>query len=192
MDQQNTKARRKPRADSVRNRERLLEAATAIFRLGGAQASLEAVAREAGVGIGTLYRHFPTREALFDAVYRHEVDILADLARELSTEDDPVAALKSWLQANVRLVATKKGMIEGLQLAVVGSSELKAYSYERMVGAIGLLLERAAVAGMIRDDVSPDELLRTLLGIFYSHGPTDWQPTALRMVDVFVDGLRKR
>ncbi|PYE39107.1 TetR family transcriptional regulator [Rhizobium sp. PP-F2F-G20b] len=192
MDQQSTKARRKPRADSVRNRERLLEAATAIFRLGGAQASLEAVAREAGVGIGTLYRHFPTREALFDAVYRHEVDILADLARELSTEDDPVAALKSWLQANVRLVATKKGMIEGLQLAVVGSSELKAYSYERMVGAIGLLLERAAVAGMIRDDVSPDELLRTLLGIFYSHGPTDWQPTALRMVDVFVDGLRKR
>ncbi|PYE22977.1 TetR family transcriptional regulator [Rhizobium sp. PP-CC-3A-592] len=192
MDQQSTKARRKPRADSVRNRERLLEAATAIFRLGGAQASLEAVAREAGVGIGTLYRHFPTREVLFDAVYRHEVDILADLARELSTEDDPVAALKSWLQANVRLVATKKGMIEGLQLAVVGSSELKAYSYERMVGAIGLLLERAAVAGMIRDDVSPDELLRTLLGIFYSHGPTDWQPTALRMVDVFVDGLRKR
>ncbi|CZT33288.1 TetR/AcrR family transcriptional regulator [Rhizobium sp. 9140] len=192
MDQQNTKASRKPRADSVRNRERLLEAATAIFRLGGAQASLEAVAREAGVGIGTLYRHFPTREALFDAVYRHEVDILADLARELSTEDDPVAALKSWLQANVRLVATKKGMIEGLQLAVVGSSELKAYSYERMVGAIGLLLERAAVAGMIRDDVSPDELLRTLLGIFYSHGPADWQPTALRMVDVFVDGLRKR
>ncbi|TCP76924.1 TetR family transcriptional regulator [Rhizobium sp. PP-CC-2G-626] len=192
MDQQSTKASRKPRADSVRNRERLLEAATAIFRLGGAQASLEAVAREAGVGIGTLYRHFPTREALFDAVYRHEVDILADLARELSTEDDPVAALKSWLQANVRLVATKKGMIEGLQLAVVGSSELKAYSYERMVGAIGLLLERAIAAGTIRDDVSPDELLRTLLGIFYSHGPTDWQPTALRMVDVFVDGLRKR
>ncbi|NHT77817.1 TetR/AcrR family transcriptional regulator [Rhizobiaceae bacterium CRRU44] len=192
MDQQSTKASRKPRADSVRNRERLLEAATAIFRLGGAQASLEAVAREAGVGIGTLYRHFPTREALFDAVYRHEVDILADLARELSTEDDPVAALKSWLQANVRLVATKKGMIEGLQLAVVGSSELKAYSYERMIGAIDLLLERATAAGMIRDDVSPDELLRTLLGIFYSHGPTDWQPTALRMVDVFVDGLRKR
>ncbi|WP_132665509.1 TetR family transcriptional regulator [Rhizobium sp. PP-CC-3G-465] len=192
MDQQSTKASRKPRADSVRNRERLLEAATAIFRLGGAQASLEAVAREAGVGIGTLYRHFPTREALFDAVYRHEVDILANLARELSTEDDPVAALKSWLQANVRLVATKKGMIEGLQLAVVGSSELKAYSYECLVGAIGLLLERAAAAGMIRDDVSPDELLRTLLGIFYSHGPTDWQPTALRMVDVFVDGLRKR
>ncbi len=192
MDQETAKARRKPRADSLRNRERLLEAATAIFRLGGAQASLEAVAREAGVGIGTLYRHFPTREALFDAVYRHEVDLLADLAQTLSTEDDPVAALKSWLQANVRLVATKKGMIEGLQLAVVGSSELKAYSYERMVGAIGLLLERAAGAGMIRDDVSPDELLRTLLGIFYSHGPADWQPTALRMVDVFVDGLRKR
>lgn len=192
MDQEHAKARRKPRSDSVRNRERLLEAATAVFRLGGAHTSLEAVAREAGVGIGTLYRHFPTREALFDAVYRHEVDLLADLARELSTDADPVAALKAWLQANVRLVATKKGMIEGLQLAVVGSSELKAYSYERMVEAIGLLLDRAASAGTIRDDVSPDELLRTLLGIFYSHGPADWQPTALRMVDVFVDGLRKR
>ncbi|TCM53804.1 TetR family transcriptional regulator [Rhizobium sp. PP-F2F-G48] len=192
MDQEHAKARRKPRADAVRNRERLLEAATAVFRLGGAQASLEAVATEAGVGIGTLYRHFPTREALFDAVYRHEVDLLADLAQELVADADPVAALKAWLQANVRLVATKKGMIEGLQLAVVGSTELKAYSYERMVGAIGLLLDRAAAADMIRDDVSPDELLRTLLGIFYSHGPTDWQPTALRMVDVFVDGLRKR
>ncbi|KQS64756.1 transcriptional regulator [Rhizobium sp. Leaf371] len=192
MDQEHAKARRKPRADAVRNRERLLEAATAVFRLGGAQASLEAVATEAGVGIGTLYRHFPTREALFDAVYRHEVDLLADLAQELAGDADPVAALKAWLQANVRLVATKKGMIEGLQLAVVGSTELKAYSYERMVGAIGLLLDRAAAADMIRDDVSPDELLRTLLGIFYSHGPTDWQPTALRMVDVFVDGLRKR
>ena len=192
MDQEHAKASRKPRADAVRNRERLLEAATAVFRLGGAQASLEAVATEAGVAIGTLYRHFPTREAPFDAVYRHEVDLLADLAQELAGDADPVAALKAWLQANVRLVATKKGMIEGLQLAVVGSTELKAYSYERMVGAIGLLLDRAAAADMIRDDVSPDELLRTLLGIFYSHGPTDWQPTALRMVDVFVDGLRKR
>lgn len=192
MEQETGKPRRKLRADSIRNRERLLEAATEIFSIGGSQASLETVARQAGVGIGTLYRHFPTREALFEAVYRHEVDLLGDLAEQLATDSEPVEALKKWLQANVRLVAAKKGMIEALQLAAHGSSELKAYSYERMIGAIRLLLDRAIKAGEIRDDVPPEDLLRTLVGIFYSQGPTDWQPTALRMVDVFVDGLRKR
>src|SRR5690606_34510716 len=102
------------------------EAATRIFSVGGSQASLEAVARQAGVGIGTLYRHFPTREALFEAVYRHEVDLLADLAGELAREEpEPVEALRKWLHANVRLVAAKKGMIDGLQLVAHGSSELK-------------------------------------------------------------------
>ncbi|WP_163264699.1 TetR/AcrR family transcriptional regulator [Chelativorans alearense] len=192
MRPENAKTRRKPRADSLRNRERLLEAATQIFSAGGPQASLEAVARQAGVGIGTLYRHFPTREALFEAVYRHEVDLLGELAEELAHEDDPVEALRKWLQANVRLVATKKGMIEALQLVAHGSSDLKAYSFERMTNSIGLLLDRAVAAGEIRSDVPPEDLLRTLVGIFYSQGTTDWQPTALRLVDVFVDGLRKR
>ena len=192
MEQETGKTTRKPRADSIRNRERLLDAATEIFSTGAPQASLEAVARHAGVGIGTLYRHFPTREALFEAVYRHEVDLLGDLAEQLAKEGEPVNALKKWLQSNVRLVAAKKGMIEALQLAAHGSSELKVYSYERLIGAIRLLLERAIKAGAIRDDVPPEDLLRTLVGIFYSQGTTDWQPTALRMVDVFVDGLRKR
>ncbi|WP_416799255.1 TetR/AcrR family transcriptional regulator [Ciceribacter azotifigens] len=183
---------RRLRADSIRNRERLLEAATEIFSAGGQHASLEAVARRAGVGIGTLYRHFPTRDSLFEAVYRHEVDLLADLAEQLAAETDPVDALKRWLQANVRLAATKKGMIQALQLAAAGSSELKAYSSERMVGAIRLLLGRAVSAGKVRDDVLPEDLFRTLIGIFYSQGPGDWQPTALRMVDIFVDGMRKR
>ncbi|MNL35752.1 HTH-type transcriptional regulator MtrR [compost metagenome] len=190
MEQDDKKASRKTRADSIRNRERLLAAATEIFSTGGPQASLEAVARQAGVGIGTLYRHFPTREALFEGVYRQEVDLLGDLAETLVKEDEPVEALRKWLQANVRLVATKKGMIEALQLAAFGSSELKAYSSQRMVGAIGLLLKNAA--GQVRDDIPPQDLLNTLVGIFYSHGPTDWQPAALRMVDVFVDGLRRR
>ena len=192
MEPETSKSRRKPRVDSIRNRERLLEAATEIFSAGGPQASLEAVAKKAGVGIGTLYRHFPTRDALFDAVYRHEVDLLGDLAERLARDEAPVEALKTWLQANVRLVATKKGMIEALQLAAHGSSELKAYSYDRMIGAIRLLLDRAVKAGEVRDDVPPEDLLRTLVGIYYSQGTGDWQPTALRMVDVFVDGLRKR
>jgi AcrR family transcriptional regulator len=192
MEQEHGKTRRRLRSDSIRNRERLLEAATEIFSTGGPQASLEAVARRAGLGIGTLYRHFPTREDLFDAVYRHEVDLLGELAEQLALNNEPVEALKKWLQANVRLVATKKGMMEALQLATVGSSELKVYSYDRMINAIGLLLDRAVKAGEVRDDVPPEDLLRTLVGIYYSQGPGDWQPVALRMVDVFVDGLRRR
>jgi len=192
MGQETVKTRRKPRADSLRNRELLLEAATHVFSTGGPQASLEAVARRAGVGIGTLYRHFPTREALFEAVYRHEVDHLADLAGLLSFQPDPVEALRQWLHANVRLVAAKKGMIQGLQLVAHGSSELKAYSFERLTEAVGLLLGRGVAAGELRADITPEDLLRTLLGIFYSQGTADWQPAALRLVDVFVDGLRKR
>jgi AcrR family transcriptional regulator len=192
MSTKGAKPSRKPRADSIRNRELLLEAATQVFSAGGPQASLEAVARQAGVGIGTLYRHFPTREALFEAVYRHEVDLLATLADQLAHEAEPVEALRKWLHANVRLVVTKKGMVEALQLVAHGSNELKAYSFERLTNAIGLLLERGVAAGKMRSDIAPEDLLRTLVGIFYSQGTADWQPTVLRLVDVFVDGLRKR
>jgi AcrR family transcriptional regulator len=192
MEQKTKAAPRKLRADSIRNRELLLEAAAKVFSAGGPQASLEAVARQAGVGIGTLYRHFPTREALFEAVYRHEVDLLGDLAEELARDCEPVAALKTWFQANVRLVAAKRGMIEALQLAAHGSSELKAYSYERMLAAIRLLLDRAVKAGEIRGDVPAEDLWRALIGIFYAQSTPDWQPGALRMVDIFVDGLRIR
>jgi AcrR family transcriptional regulator len=192
MEQKTKAAPRKLRADSIRNRELLLEAAAKVFSAGGPQASLEAVARQAGVGIGTLYRHFPTREALFEAVYRHEVDLLGDLAEELARDCEPVSALKTWFQANVRLVAAKRGMIEALQLAAHGSSELKAYSYERMLAAIRLLLDRAIKAGEIRGDVPAEDLWRALIGIFYAQSTPDWQPGALRMVDIFVDGLRIR
>src|SRR5258705_9211762 len=95
------KSARKPRADAVRNRERVLEAAKVVFSAGGAEASLEAVARTAGVGIGTLYRHFPAREALFEAVYRREVQQLADLAEKLKREAQPVDALRQWMHSNV-------------------------------------------------------------------------------------------
>src|SRR5882757_4468501 len=109
---------RKPRSDAVRNRERVLEAAKAVFSAGGSDASLEAVAKRAGVGIGTLYRHFPTREALFEAVYRREVDQLSELAGQLKSAPAPVDALRRWLKSNVELVATKKGMIAALALVM--------------------------------------------------------------------------
>ena len=181
---------RKPRADALRNRERVLEAAKTVFSAGGPEASLEAVARRAGVGIGTLYRHFPTREALFEAVYRREVQQLWELADQLKAEAAPVDALRRWLRSNVEFVATKKGMAAALALAVHGASDLHAYAFERLTKAVGTLLERAVAAGDIRPDISPEDLLRALVGMCYMHDQPGWQSSVLRMLDVFVDGLR--
>ncbi len=183
---------RRPRTDALRNRERLIEAAARVFGTGAPQASLEAVAREAGVGIGTLYRHFPTRQALFEAVYRREVDQLGDLAERLGQEAAPLEALRQWLHANVRLVATKRGMVEALQLVASSSTELKAYSFERLTTGLALLLARGVEAGDVRQDITAEDLLRTVVGIFYADSSTNWQASALRIIDVFVDGLRQR
>jgi len=183
---------RKPRADAVRNRERLLEAAREVFSAGGAEASLETVARAAGVGIGTLYRHFPTREALFEAVYRREVQHLADLAGQLKKEAQPVDALRRWMHSNVKFVATKKGMSAALALAAYKNSKLFSSSFDQLTRAVGGLLDRAIATGEIRDDVSPEDLLRTLVGMGYTHDQPGWQKSVLRLVDVFVDGLRIR
>jgi len=181
---------RRPRADAVRNRERLLEAAKAVFSAGGPDASLEAVARRAGVGIGTLYRHFPTREALFEAVYRREVQQLVELAEQLRNEGSPVDALRRWLRSNVELVATKKGMLAALAVAVHGSSALYADTFARLTKAVGALLDRAVAAGEIRADIGPEDLLRTLIGMCYLHDQPGWQASVVRLLDVFVDGLR--
>ena len=183
---------RKPRADAIRNRERVLEAAKAVFSAGGPEASLEAVARKAGVGIGTLYRHFPTREDLFEAVYRREVQQLSELAEALKNEADPVDALRRWLRSNVEFVATKKGMSAALALAVQSSSELTAFSFDRLSKAVGALLDRAVTAGEIRSDISPEDVLRALVGMCYLHDQPGWQNSVVRLLDVFVDGLRLR
>lgn len=181
---------RKPRADAVRNRERVLEAAKIVFNAGGPEASLEAVAKRAAVGIGTLYRHFPTREDLFEAVYRREVEQLSELAEQLRSAKDPVDALRRWLRSNVEFVATKKGMSAALALTFQSSSELAAFSMDRLTKAIGSLLDRAVAAGQMRGDVSPEDLLRALVGMCYMHDQPGWQSSVLRMLDVFVDGLR--
>src|SRR5713101_2268662 len=181
---------RKPRADAVRNRERVLEAAKVVFAAGGPSGSLEAVARQAGVGVGTLYRHFPTREALFEAVYRREVQQLADLAEQLKEKAQPVDALRRWMRSNVRFVATKKGMSEALALAAYKNSELFSYSFDQLTRAVGGLLDRAIAAGEIRDDITPEDLLRALVGMCYMHDQPGWQKSVLRLLDVFVDGLR--
>jgi AcrR family transcriptional regulator len=186
------KTPRKPRADAVRNRERVLEAAKAVFGAGGPEASLEMVAQRAGVGIGTLYRHFPTRQTLFEAVYRREVEHLADLAETLQKEPDAVEALRHWLRSNVRFVATKKGMLSALALAVDKNSELFAYSSDQLTRAVGGLLARAVAAGEVRHDIRPEDVLRALVGMCYMNDQPGWQASVLRLVDVFVDGLRTR
>ena len=189
MDRPVAMTARKPRSDSIRNRERLLKAAAKVFSDGGPDASLEAVAQRAGVGIGTLYRHFPTRQSLFEAVYRREVDQLGALAEQLAAGTPPVDALRQWLRANVQLVATKKGMLAALALAAHGPSELYAYSFERLTKAVGLLLDRAVAAREIRADMTAEDLLRALIGLCYSNDQPNWRSTVMRLVDVFVDGL---
>src|SRR5882724_4231320 len=171
---------RRPRADAVRNRERVLEAAKAVFSAGGPDASLEAVARRAGVGIGTLYRHFPTREALYEAVYRREVEQLGDFAEQLKDEPKPIDALRRWLRSNVEFVATKKGMSAALTLAAQASPELRSYSFDRLTKAASVLLDRAVAAGEVRTDVSPEDLLRALIGMCYMHDHPGWQSNVLR------------
>jgi len=190
MEDRSLTTARTQRADAVRNRERLLKAANAVFSAGGPDASLEAVARRAGVGIGTLYRHFPTRKALFEAVYRHQVEQLAELAEQLKSEPEPAEALRRWLQSNVEFVATKKGMSAALALAAHSSSELAAYSLDRLTKAMGALLDRAIAAGEIRADVSAQDILRAFVGMCYMNDQPGWQASVLRLVDVFVDGLR--
>jgi AcrR family transcriptional regulator len=190
MEIRSAKSSRKPRADALRNRDRVLEAAKTVFSAGGSDASLEAVARKAGVGIGTLYRHFPTREALYEAVYRREVEQLGELAEALKNDPSPVDALRRWLRANVEFVATKKGMAAALALAAGPPSELTAFSYARLTKAIATLLDRAAAVGDIRADISAEDLLRTLVGMCLLHDQPGWQAGVVRMLDVFVDGLR--
>jgi AcrR family transcriptional regulator len=185
------KGMRKPRADVVRNRERLLAAAVDVFRSGGPEASLEAVARRAEVGIGTLYRHFPTREALFEAVYRREVEELARLAEDLASKPDPVHSLRQWSRAGIRLVATKRGMLTALALAVDNSSDVYAFSFEHLTRAIALLLGKAVAADRIRDDVAPEDLLQALVGMSMMGREPEWETNVMRLLDIFIDGLLK-
>lgn len=186
-----TKRARKPRADSVRNRELVLKAARAVFAADGPAGSLEAVARLAGVGIGTLYRHFPTRQSLFEAVYRNEVEQLVELAERLGTDLPPVEALRRWMHANVAFVATKKGMSATLAVAISASSDLTIYSMDRLGRALAVLLQRATDAGMVRDDIGAEDVLRTIVGLCYTHDKPGWQGNVLRLVDVFIDGMRR-
>ena len=178
------------RADARRNRELLLTAAAAVYAERGVDASLEEIARRADVGIGTLYRHFPTRDALNEAVYRHEVERLCDGVDELIASNAPDVALAVWMRRFAGYVATKKGMATALKSVLGADSELFAYSRGRIMTAIGALLDNAVAAGAIRDDVDADDLIRAMSGVCMATDTSGGPERTARLVDLLVDGMR--
>ena len=183
-------APRKPRADGQRTRERLIEAAKTAFAEVGAQVSLDEIARRAGVGIGTLYRHFPTRGAIVEAVYRREVRQLADAATRMLDEAPPGQALHQWMRLFVDYIATKKVIAPALGAIAGGVSDLYAASGALITGSMSQLVRRAAAAGDIRPDADPDDLLRALVGFTYGATGPGWEASARRLIDILMDGLR--
>jgi AcrR family transcriptional regulator len=183
---------RPQRADARRNRELLLEAASAAFAERGTDASLEEIARSAGVGIGTLYRHFPTRDALMAEVFRRNVDELCDGAEGLLAELPPDEALCEWMQRFVRYVAVKKGLATHLKSVISADSELFTYSHGRVTSTFEGLLKAATDAGSIRADVTADDLLHALSGICMVVSGEDTQQQGCRMSQLLMDGLRYR
>jgi AcrR family transcriptional regulator len=182
---------RKPRADAERNRGRLLEAARAAFASGGTGASLEDIARSAEVGIGTLYRHFPTREALISEVYRNEAEKLAAAARQLAETAPPLAALRAWLLLFVDYLSTKLILAEALRTMMCDTSELTKASVEQLTASMRLLMDRAEQSGDIAaGETDPLDLLRALSGVAFAGSGPGWEAGARNMVDILISGLR--
>lgn len=183
---------RKPRVDAERNRERLLTTAKATFARKGDAASLEEIAREAGVGIGTLYRHFPTRDALVAAVYRNETEQLAIAAQSLSATLAPVEALRAWMLLFVDYMSTKQGMLSVLDSIVGGTTELYADTTEQMTSTMNLLAQRAIESGDVKLDIEPIDLLRAVAGLGKGNPSANWVAGAKQLVDILIAGIRVR
>jgi AcrR family transcriptional regulator len=181
---------RRPRADAQRNRERLLEVAKEAFTEHGANVSLDEVAKQAGVGAGTLYRHFPTREALLEEVYRTEVEKLAAAEREFTRTMPPVQALRAWMLLFVDYIAAKQIIAPALNTMVGGPSKVLQSSGGLVKNAIRTLVERAIESGDIRGDLEPIDLLRALIGVSNVASDPNWKQSARRLVDILVQGSR--
>jgi len=181
---------RKPRADAQRNRERILEVAKQAFTRSGANTSLDDIANQAGVGPGTLYRHFPTRDALLEAVYRTEVEKLAAAERKFAEAMPPIEALRAWMLLFVDYIAAKQIIAPALNTFVGGPSKLYESSRAQIQGAIDALVKRAIKSGDIRKDLDPFDLLRALIGVSNVASSPDWQQSAKRLVDILITGSR--
>src|SRR6201984_3448262 len=174
-------ALRKPRTDAQRNRERILEVAKEAFTRSGANASLDDIAKGAGVGAGTLYRHFPTRDALIEAVYRTEVEKLAGAEKKFSETLPPIEALRAWMLLFIDYIATKQIIGPALNSLVGGPSKLYEGSRTQIQGALDSLVKRAIKSRDIRRDLEPFDLLRALIGVSHVASGPDWQPSAKRL-----------
>jgi AcrR family transcriptional regulator len=181
---------RKPRIDAQRNRERILEVAKEAFTRFGADASLDDIAKQADVGAGTLYRHFPTRDALIESVYRSEVEKLAGAARKLAETAPPMDALRAWMLLLIDYIAAKHIIAPALNSIVGGPSRLYEGSRNLIHGAIDGLVRRGKKSGDLRKDLDASDLLRALIGVSHVGFGPDWQLSARRLVDILIAGSR--
>jgi AcrR family transcriptional regulator len=178
------------RSHAQRNRIKLLAAARAAFAVAEGTVSLEGIAREAGVGIGTLYRHFPTREALVEAVYVVELDELVASASALLAGHPPEVALRGWMARYAEFAATKRGMVDTLRAGWASGRIATPTTRERITAVLETFLAAGSRAGSLRDDVDPDDLTALVLGVFLSTATNSTPDQAGRMLDLIVDSLR--
>jgi AcrR family transcriptional regulator len=181
---------RRPRADAKRNRERILEVAKEAFTRFGAAASLDDIARRSGIGSGTLYRHFPTRDALIEAVYRSEVEKLAAAGPRFAATLSPLEALRAWMLLFIDHVAGKMLIVPAMDTVAGGSSRLIMGSRGLIRAAFATLAQRAIASGDLRRDIDPNDLVRALVGIFHTTYEPGWEQTARRLVDILIAGSR--
>jgi AcrR family transcriptional regulator len=180
------------RADAQRNRDRLLDCAVRAFSQDGPDVTLEAIAKEAGVGIGTLYRHFPTREALLDAAYRNELARLCDAVPDLLATMPPDVAMRTWMDRFADYMMTKRGMADALRALIASGGNPFAHSRDRLTTAIATLLDAGAAAGTLRSDIEPADVLASLGGVTLAAGEPAQRDQASRMLNLLMDGLRYR
>jgi AcrR family transcriptional regulator len=178
------------RSDARLNRDKLIGVAAERFAAVGVDVPLESVAKQAGLGIGTLYRHFPTRDALIEAVYRQEVDRLCDAASELLADNPPDVALEQWMRRFVSYAATKRGMSGALQSIAASNSSLYTQTRERLVTALATLLNAAVAAGTVRADMAPEDIWQAMSGVWLLPAGEDWAARAQRLLQLLMDGLR--
>ena len=185
------RVQRKPRTDAQRNRERILEVAKEAFTRHGADATMDDIAKQAGVGAGTLYRHFPTRDALIEGVYRTEVEKLAAAGRKFAAELSPVEALRAWMLLFVDYVAAKHIIAPALKSVAGGPARLYEGSRELVQGTMDALVKAAVKSGDLRKDIDASDLLRAPIGASYVPGGPDWRQSARRLVEILITGSRR-
>lgn len=187
-----TPVERRPRADAQRNRQRILEVARQAFTESGAEATLDDIARRSEVGPGTLYRHFPTRDALVEAVFRSEVEKLTSAGQHFSATMQPIEALRGWMLLFIDYVARKLLILPAMDTVPGGSMRLIEGSRGLIHSTFRLLVERAVESGDLRAGTDPDDIIRALIGVFHTTSLPGWESSARSIVDILIEGSRSR